>query len=58
LTPANAEVRALPTILPTLVLPTTILPTGASTSATTCSYRGTTIACNDPALGWWNSTDS
>ncbi len=27
-------------------------------SSTTCSYRTTTIACNDPALGWWNSTDS
>ena len=27
-------------------------------SSTTCSYRATTIACNDPALGWWNRTDS
>ncbi len=27
-------------------------------SSTTCSYRTTTIPCNDPALGWWNSMDS
>jgi len=26
-------------------------------TGTVCAYHGVTIACDDPNLGWWNSTD-
>jgi len=34
------------------------LRAGVTDPDTVCSYRTTTIACHDPNLGWWNSTDS